>query len=113
MNFRFSERIDTLKPSAIREILKADPDPEAISFAAGNPSPDTFPTEEMAAAAAEIFRDASGAAFQYGITEGYTPLRRATAERVKLLHAVGRDFDDCIIVSGGQQGIPAFRLPDG
>ncbi len=105
MNFRFSERIDTLKPSAIREILKADPDPEAISFAAGNPSPDTFPTEEMASAAAEIFRDASGAAFQYGITEGYTPLRRATAERVKLLHDVGRDFDDCIIVSGGQQGI--------
>lgn len=105
MEFEFSERIRGLKPSLIREILKADPDPEAISFAAGNPSPDTFPTAEMAAAASDIFAESSGAAFQYGITEGYTPLRKATAERVRRLHNIGRDFDDCMIVSGGQQGV--------
>lgn len=105
MEFRFSERIRTLKPSLIREILKADPDPEAISFAAGNPSPDTFPTAEMAKIAEEIFAETSGAAFQYGITEGYTPLRTATAERMKRLHNIGADYDDCIITSGGQQAL--------
>ncbi len=105
MEFRFSERIATLKPSVIREILKADPDPEAVSFAAGNPSPETFPTDEMANIASEIFKNEAGFAFQYGVTEGYTPLRRATAERIANKHNIGRDFDDVIIVSGGQQGI--------
>ncbi len=105
MQFQFSERMRSLKPSLIREILKADPDPEAISFAAGNPSPDTFPTAEMARIAEEIFAESSGAAFQYGITEGYTPLRAATLERLRRLHATGADFDECIITSGGQQAL--------
>jgi len=105
MEFTFAERIQALKPSIIREILKADPDPEAVSFAAGNPSPETFPTEEMAKIAAEIFAGEAGDAFQYGITEGYTPLRSATAERISEKYSVGREFDDVIIVSGGQQGL--------
>ena len=105
MKYRFSERIATLKPSAIREMLKADPDPEAVSFAAGNPSPETFPTEQMARIAADIFADEAGAAFQYGITEGYPELRRVTRERIRSKYQTGGDEDDVIIVSGGQQGI--------
>ena len=105
MEYRFSDRIATLKPSVIREILKADPDPEAVSFAAGNPSPETFPTAEMAALAEKIFADEAGAAFQYGITEGYPALRKVTAERISRKYNVGKEFDDVIIVSGGQQGI--------
>ncbi len=105
MKYRFSDRIATLKPSAIREMLKADPDPEAVSFAAGNPSPETFPTEQMARIASDIFADEAGAAFQYGITEGYMPLRQVTRERIRRKYQTGTDDDDVIIVSGGQQGI--------
>lgn len=37
MQFEFSDRISTLQPSAIREILKATSQPGVIPFAAGNP----------------------------------------------------------------------------
>ena len=38
MKYQFSQKIDSLQPSAIREILKATADPSVISFAAGNPA---------------------------------------------------------------------------
>ena len=36
-----------VKGSAIREIFKMINKPDIISFAGGNPSPDTFPKEEI------------------------------------------------------------------
>ncbi|MDR1117530.1 MAG: PLP-dependent aminotransferase family protein [Oscillospiraceae bacterium] len=105
MDFKFANRIQTLQPSVIREILKADPDPEMISFAAGNPSPLTFPTAAMQPLANEIFENEAAPAFQYGVTEGYTPLRTATAERISSKYGIGGEVDDLIITSGGQQAI--------
>ena len=43
----FSYRIQTLQPSAIREILKFTADPTVISFAGGNPAPEAFPVETI------------------------------------------------------------------
>ncbi len=105
MNFKFSERISTLQPSAIREILKVTQDPTVISFAAGNPAPESFPAAEMAEIAAEIFATEAASALQYGVSEGYTPLRNLTAKRMKEKYNIGRDFDDTLITSGGQQVI--------
>ena len=105
MNFKFSERISTLQPSAIREILKVTQDPTVISFAAGNPAPESFPAAEMASIAAEIFANNAASALQYGVTEGYGPLKELTAKRMKEKYNVGRSFDDIIITSGGQQAI--------
>jgi 2-aminoadipate transaminase len=48
MRYSFSNKIANLKPSAIREILKAPATPETISFAAGNPAPESFPVDDMA-----------------------------------------------------------------
>ncbi|MBE6915889.1 MAG: PLP-dependent aminotransferase family protein [Ruminococcaceae bacterium] len=105
MNFKFSERISTLQPSAIREILKVTQDPTVISFAAGNPAPESFPAAEMASIAAEIFANNAASALQYGVTEGYGPLKELTAKRMKEKYNIGRTFDDIIITSGGQQAI--------
>lgn len=105
MNYSFSDKLANLRPSAIREIFKSLTDPSIISFAAGNPSPESFPVEALAALAADIFRTQSTAALQYNITEGYPPLREAVAARQKEKFGIGRDFDTTIIVSGGQQGI--------
>ena len=52
----FSDKVAGVAPSAIREILKFTADPEVISFAAGNPAPEAFPTDKIAAISAEIFR---------------------------------------------------------
>ena len=47
MQYHFSDRISTLKPSAIREIFKYAADPSVVSLSAGNPAPDAFATKQI------------------------------------------------------------------
>ncbi|MBQ2733145.1 MAG: PLP-dependent aminotransferase family protein [Clostridia bacterium] len=105
MNYNFSDKIKSLKPSAIREMFKSLVDPEVISFAAGNPAPESFPVEELARLSADIYANSAVSALQYSMTEGYAPLRAAVTERQKAKFGVVRDNDDTLIVSGGNQGI--------
>lgn len=103
MNYTFSDRISSLKPSAIREILKATSDPSVIPFAAGNPDAAAFPIDEVREISKRIFDEMPVLALQYGITEGYTPLRQRIKEYMKQTKNIGRDFDDIIITSGATQ----------
>ena len=112
MTYQFSDKIASLKPSAIREILKAPKDADTITLAAGNPAPETFPVADLARFAADIFANDSTTALQYGATDGYEPLRRAVAQRQKTVWGIGKSVaegdsfnDTTIIVSGGNQGI--------
>jgi 2-aminoadipate transaminase len=105
MNYAFSDRISSLKPSLIREILKNTSGTDTIPFSAGNPSAESFPVAEMQKIANDIFEKDAAVAFQYGISEGYTPLRDALKARMKKVYNSGRDFDDLIVVSGAQQGL--------
>lgn len=105
MDIAYSDRIKSLAPSAIREILKVTQNADVISFAAGNPGAESFPVKEMAEISAGIYASRASSALQYGISEGYTPLRINTAKRMKDKFGIGADFDDTMIVSGGQQGI--------
>lgn len=105
MNYNFSDKIKNLKPSAIREMFKSLVDPEVISFAAGNPSPESFPVAELKRLSEDIFDQNAVSALQYSITEGYAPLRDAIAKRQKERFGVLREPDAVLIVSGGQQGI--------
>ncbi|WP_432650663.1 PLP-dependent aminotransferase family protein [Huintestinicola sp.] len=102
MNYVFSDKISGLKPSAIREILKATSDPSIIAFAAGNPAPDAFPVEEIKKITMDILEENPIAALQYGATEGYTPLRDAVKKRLASQGSFS-DRDELIITSGGQQ----------
>lgn len=105
MEYIISDNLASLKPSAIREIFKSLSDPSIISFAAGNPSPLSFPSKELGEIAADIFENHATAALQYSITEGYPPLRTAVADRLSRIFGIGREFDTTIITSGGQQGL--------
>ena len=105
MEYNFSDKIRELKPSAIREIFKSLSDPSIISFAAGNPSPESFPVEALADISADIFKNSSTTALQYSITEGYPPLREAVLARQREKFGIGNDSDGIMIVSGGQQGM--------
>ena len=73
-NYHISDNMKNMKPSAIREIFKSLTDPTIISFAAGNPSPASFPSDDLARISADIYQKEAAAALQYGITEGYTCL---------------------------------------
>ena len=105
MNFEFSERTKDLKGSAIREIFKYAADPQVISLAGGNPAPELFPSKELAQIAKRILEQEPVLSLQYGITEGYLPLREQIKNRLKEKEQIGGPNDEVIVVSGGQQGI--------
>lgn len=103
MDYPFSERVSSLAPSAIREIMKYSSVPGFISLALGSPAPNAFPAREISEISARIFSERPVDALQYSVTEGYTPLREHLAEYMKEKHSIGRDFDNIIITSGAQQ----------
>ena len=105
MNYNFSDKISSLKPSAIREILKYASNSDIIPFAAGNPAAESFPVEDMKRISDRIYSTMAAPALQYGITEGYTPLRDKLKKRLSEKEGIVREFDDLIITSGAQQGI--------
>ncbi len=99
----FSDRIKGLQPSAIREILKFTADPTVISFAAGNPAPEAFPTEIIAKISADIFKEEPINALQYSISEGYTPLRGWLKTDLGTKGVFNKNDDELIITAGAQQ----------
>lgn len=103
MNYKFSDKVSGLKASAIREILKFTSVPGVISFAAGNPAPEAFPTERIAEISDEILRNEPISALQYSITEGYPQLRELLKERMAECGCFNAGMDDLIITSGAQQ----------
>lgn len=105
MEFTVSDKMKNMKPSAIREIFKSLGTPGAISFAAGNPAPESFPVEAFAMLSQNIFANQAITALQYGVTEGYPALRELVANRLKTKFNIDTDRDTTIITSGGQQAI--------
>lgn len=103
MQYHFSDRISTLKPSAIREIFKYAADPSVVSLSAGNPAPDAFATKQIGEICADIFNTHPIDALQYSVTEGYPKLRDFIRDYMKTRHNIGRDFDDVLVTSGAQQ----------
>ncbi len=103
MNYTFANRINGLKPSAIREIFKYAADPTVVSLSAGNPAPDAFPAEALREISERLMKENPVLALQYGLTEGYAPLRESLREYMKEDYNIGRDFDDLVITSGAQQ----------
>ena len=103
MEYKFSDNIADLKPSAVREILKSTSDPEVISLAAGNPAPEAFPVEAVRKISAEILDKDPILALQYGITEGYGPLVELLSKLLKERLGVGNETDSLIVTSGATQ----------
>lgn len=100
----FSNRSKDLSGSAIRATFKLLADPEIISFAGGAPNPDIFPKKELEAIAQDIFSTRGNLALQYGITEGYEPLRNFVKNRL-VKQGVITENESVIITTGGQQVI--------
>lgn len=103
MEYSFSDRVNSLKPSAIREIFKYAADPEVVSLSAGNPAPDAFPAKEIAEISADLLSRRPVDALQYGLTEGYAPLRDYLKKYMKDKYGIGSENDRLIITSGAQQ----------
>ncbi|MCL2446655.1 MAG: PLP-dependent aminotransferase family protein [Oscillospiraceae bacterium] len=103
MNYTFSNKMNALAPSAIREILKATSQPGIIPFAAGNPAPEAFPVQAVREISARLLQERPVDCLQYGITEGFFPLRERIREDVKKRLNIGTAADELIITSGAMQ----------
>ena len=103
MNITFSERIQKIRPSAIRNKLFDHPD--IITFAAGKPEQSLFPTSALASLAEDVIKRNGADALQYSSTEGFPQLREQIA--VQRMAACGvRTAQECIaLTSGSQEGI--------
>lgn len=102
---KFSERMNGMKASDIRELLKLTARPEVISFAGGMPAPELFPVEEINAAFNAVMADNGKTALQYGQTEGWAPLRQQIADRMEKINSIKTDPSDVILTAGSQQGL--------
>ena len=105
MAIKFAKRIEGLKGSEIRELLKLTEKPEVISFAGGLPAPELFPIEEMKEISKLVLDESGTQALQYSTTEGFPPLREQIAKRMNSKNKTNITKDDILITNGSQQGL--------
>ncbi|MFC5528638.1 PLP-dependent aminotransferase family protein [Cohnella yongneupensis] len=103
MKYQFSARLGTFSSSAVREILKLTQKKSIISFAGGLPAEEHFPVAAIGEAFQRVLA-AGNKALQYGLTEGYLPLRESICKWVGT-KGVNVTPDDMLITTGSQQAI--------
>lgn len=105
----YANRMQLLKPSAIRELQALENDPEVVSFCGGYPDPAYFPRAELAEVY-QIVASGDPAALQYSSSHGDMRLREQIAERMKK-DGVACDPSNILVLQGAQQGLDlAARL---
>lgn len=95
--------------SVIRDLLRLTEKPSVISFAGGIPAPECFPAEEITATAEQVLVQHPTVALQYGLTEGYTPLRMFVVERMERLN-IPVALNQVVITSGSQQALDLLGM---
>jgi DNA-binding transcriptional MocR family regulator len=102
----YARRVDGMRASEIRELLKLLEQPGIISFAGGIPDPKLFPAE----AATEAYAAALGnpaqasSALQYSVSEGYRPLTESIA-REMTDQGVPASAENIVMTAGSQQAL--------
>ena len=100
----FSQTVQHIRSSEIRELMKLATRPDVISFAGGMPNNNLFPIDEVD----EIFLKMDDAkkkiAFQYGPTSGYPPLLETLKEYLRT-KGLPVDTHKLMITTGSLQAI--------
>ncbi len=99
-----ARRTQRMTSSIIRETLKLMCTPGIISLAGGNPAPELFPTREFQEACRYILEHDGAQALQYGVTEGYPPLREFLVSKMQK-YGVPAEVENILIVNGSQQAL--------
>lgn len=101
----FTPAVASMQASAIREIFKLIAKDDIISFAAGIPAPELFPSQQWAEITSNILKNSPTPALVYGVTEGYAPLRDITKQRAARLGVYNENVDELVMTTGAQQAI--------
>ncbi|MEL7590968.1 MAG: PLP-dependent aminotransferase family protein [Anaerolineaceae bacterium] len=102
--YRYSQRTQKIKASAIRELLAVAERPGMISFGGGFPAPDVFPVDEFKNACISVLENKGPEVLQYGSTDGYVPLREMVS-RYNIRSGMHVDISNILITSGSQQAL--------
>jgi 2-aminoadipate transaminase len=94
-----------MQPNAIRRLTALLGRRDIISLAAGAPSSETFPIEELADIAARVIRTRGQFVLQYGPTRGPQPLVEAIAEMLRGRGITTATPSEVVVTSGSQQGL--------
>jgi len=105
MENAFSDRINDVPKSFIREILKVTIDASIISFAGGLPNRAFFPVKALQKASNAVFEQAGAEVLQYANSEGYIGLREQISERYRKRDGLDIAPEDILITTGSQQGL--------
>ena len=103
MEYKFASRMERMKASEIRELLKLTARPEIISFAGGLPAPELFPVKEIAQVSHDLVLKEGQKLLQYATTEGRPTLREKIAKRMTEKYKTPVVADDILITTGSQQ----------
>lgn len=102
MNIQWANGVSGMDNPAVKDVLKIIQRNDIISFAGGLPSARSFPIQELAAAFHSTLTEEGPAALQYGVAEGYDPLRSWIAERLQK-QGICCKAGNIIITNGSQQ----------
>jgi len=100
----FSSAARGMRFSAIRRMSALIEKPGIISFAPGQPSPETFPVEEFREIVADVIAREGAAAFQYILTRGLAPLLSAVREYAAA-KGMPSQPSEVLMTEGSQQGL--------
>ncbi|MCE5258094.1 MAG: PLP-dependent aminotransferase family protein [Chloroflexi bacterium] len=103
-NQRYAQRLEWMTTSAIRDILKCAQAPGLISLAGGWPEAELFPTRQLAEIAQDVITNMPRESLQYGLTDGFPPLRALLAEQMSA-QGIPAEMGNIIITSGTQQSL--------
>ena len=82
MRYPFADRVKMFKSSAVRDLLSIIQKGDVVSFAGGMPFEGFFPVEAVERAYSKVFQSGTSS-MQYGLTEGFVPLRGLLSEKMK------------------------------
>ncbi|WP_379138220.1 PLP-dependent aminotransferase family protein [Paenibacillus sp. sgz500958] len=104
MSINYSIAAKHMGSSAVREILKLTQGSQIISLAGGLPAEDLFPLEAVRDAYSKVL-SSNASVLQYGVTEGYGPLRDKIAARLSSLKKIPVSSSEILLTTGSQQAI--------
>ena len=100
----FAQRMETVQPNAIGELLKFGADPGLISFAGGYPDGSLFPLAQLNDVYQTAILQNGAQSLQYTVSDGDPKLRAQLAAR-STSKGTPSTADNILILQGSQQGL--------
>lgn len=105
MNNQFAQRATIGSEGRLAQLFGGQLGNQGIKFSAGNPDPNSFPTDRMGAAINSVLNQSGNHLFEYQTVAGPRSLRTQLANRMKKTANITTSADQILLTTGGQQAL--------